>query len=163
MVRLLFIFLLVFAGSELPAQSLSMPEVLKVVKMEPALIDTLMKQRRFILLQREQDSVSQLKYYTSLERNPEATSWVRSLSYMDAEVGNYKGRMVTYRTYSKEEYTQWMSWLLENGYKTEKTYMLGTDRHTLYNNGSSSLRIMNGIVYLPGKRKARIYEVEAGQ
>ena len=163
MVRVLFIVILSLLYTQASAQSLSLPEILKVVNMEPALIDTLMKQRRFVLFQREEDSVSQLKYYTSLERNPEATSWVRSLSYMDAELGNYKGRMVTYRTYSKEEYTQWMSWLLENGYRTEKSYTAGTDRHTIYTNGKLSLRVMNGVAYMPGKRKARIYELESGQ
>jgi hypothetical protein len=162
MPRLILILILFFAGTQVQAQSLSLPEILKVVNMEPALIDTLMKQRRFVLFQKEKDSVSQLKYYTSVERNPEATSWVRSLSYMEAELGDYKGRMVTYRTYSKEEYTQWMSWLLENGYRTEKSYTAGTDHHTLYSNGKTKLRVMNGVAYMPQKRKTRIYEVESG-
>ncbi len=157
------LFLSSFISVAATAQQLSIPQVLQVTQWNTMRADSLLKEQAFVLAQKDRDSVSQLRYYTSLERNPDATSWIRSVTLMDAQAKGYTGRMVTYRTYNKAEYNQWLQWLLENGYQTIKNYTAGTEQYTIYRNGKQEFLIRRGEGELAKNKKARFYELETGR
>lgn len=145
------------------AQTLSPDELMRLLNLAPDQIDTLLRQKNFLLLHRETDSASRISYYSSVERNTTKPTWVRSLSFSSAAVGNRQGKMVNYRTYDREEYDRMLSWFLQQNYKTEKQFQFGRDQHTIYSNEKESIRIKVGIAELPDHRKTWVYEWEAGR
>lgn len=157
-----FVILCVLSFS-VHAQQLSIPDLLQVAKLDALHADSLLKRQEFVLTQKDNDSVTQLRYYTSLERNPDATSWIRSVTLMDAQVKGYTGRMVTYRTYNKSEYNQWLQWLLENGFQTIRSYTAGTEQYAIYRSGKQELMIRRGEGELAKNKRARFYEIETGR
>ena len=144
-------------------QEISFPELFSVLQMKPNEVDTLMKKKGYKLLQRETDSVSSLVYYSSLERNEEAPSWVRSFTLMDASVNNLSSRMILYRTYNKDEYRKLMEYLLLNNYKTSNTFDFKESKHTVYENGKTSIRVKIADNKLKNGRIVKSYEIEMGR
>lgn len=149
--------------SSLRAQALAPSELMELLNLTPVQIDTLMRRKQFLLLQRESDSASATSYYSAVERNEEGPTWVRSFTYTDAAVGDRQGRMINYRTYDRKEYDEMLSWLLQYNYRTTGQFLFGKDKHTVYSNGKTDIRLKVGIVELPDKRKAWVYEWESGQ
>jgi len=106
-----------------------------MVSMPQNEIDTLMKKTNYKLLQKEEDSVSSLHYYSNLEKLTEGPSWVRSVSVLDAAINGMSSRLIKYRTYSKEEYNAILAALLNNDYHTASKFAMGNSRHVNYENG----------------------------
>lgn len=145
------------------AQALTPPELMQLLDLPPAQIDTFMRRKQFLLLQRETDSVSATSYYSAVDRKEEGPTWVRSFTYTDAAIGVRQARMVNYRTYDRKEYEEMLSWLLQHNYRTTRQFLFGKDKHTVYGNGKTDIRLKVGIAELPDKRKAWVYEWECGQ
>ena len=121
-----------------------------------------MKNKRFRLMQKEIDSTSALFYYSEMERNNESPTWVRSLTYMDARLKGMSGRLVTYRTYNKEEYKEILAWLLTNDFKTTNSFDFHVSSHKIYSNGQQSVRAKVITNKLKNGRILKSYEFELG-
>lgn len=145
------------------AQKLSMDDLMEVPDLSQSKIDTLMKKRNYMLRQTEADSSSKMKYYTSLERNEKEPTWVRSMSYIEVETARYKGRMVTYRTFSKQEYNEQLVWLLQHNYRVINKYAFGTEQHTQYSDGKLNILVKVKTFPLKGNKVRRSYELEFGK
>lgn len=160
---ILFIVSFILIQGLAHAQKLSMDDLMEVPDLSQAKIDTLMKKRNYMLRQVEADSSSNMKYYTSLERNEKEPTWVRSLSYIDVETTRYKGRMVTYRTFSKQEYNEQLVWLLQHNYRVVNKYAFSTEQHTQYSNGKLTILVKVKTFPLKGNKVRRSYELEFGK
>ena len=145
------------------AQKLSMDDLMEVPGLSQDKIDSLMKRKNYMLRQVEVDSASRMKYYTSLERNEKEPTWVRSMSYIDVETTRYKGRMVTYRTFSKQEYNDQLVWLLQHNYKAVNKYAFSNEQHTQYSNGTLTILVKVKTFPLKGNKVRRSYELEFGK
>ncbi|WP_315820916.1 hypothetical protein [Paraflavitalea speifideaquila] len=113
-------------------------------------------------MQKEVDSASSLFQYSNVSRLDDAPTTVRSLSLMDATVGNIQGRMISYRTYDKNEYRDISSYLLANNYHKTNEFAFDEAKHTLYSNGSRELRL-KVITTIKDKRTFTAYEIELGK
>lgn len=156
------IFLLGGLPSLLRGQTLAPDDLIRLLDIAPEKVDTFMRQKAFLLLHRESDSVSSTRYYSSIDRQTEKPTWVRSLSYTEASVAGQQGKMINYRTYDRGEYDQMLVWLLQHDYQTVKQFQFDRDKHAVYSNGKLSIRLKVGVAELPDKRKTWVYEWESG-
>lgn len=125
-------------------------------------IDTTLKKKGYLLMQKEVDSTSSLFQYSGISRRDDASATVRSLTFMDAVVGDIKGRMISYRTYDKEEFRDISSYLLTNNYRKTNEFDFDEAKHILYNNGQRELRL-KVITTVKDKRTFTAYELELGK
>ncbi|MBC7850652.1 MAG: hypothetical protein H7Y31_13000, partial [Chitinophagaceae bacterium] len=116
MKRALLFCMMLVSGLMLRAQPVSFPQLLGLLDMTNQQIDTMMKAREFRLLQKEVDSTSVLTYYSNVERDPKAVTWVRSITIHDIQLRSESSRLVTYRIYRKKEYVELLEWLLKNNF-----------------------------------------------
>ncbi len=68
-----------------------------------------------------------------------------------------QSRLLSYRTYNKEEYQQMASWLLANNYHSTAKYDFKEAQHTIYSNGTFSIK-GKGDHYAAKERK-NVYSV----
>lgn len=125
-------------------------------------IDTTLKKKGYLLMQKDVDSTSSLFQYSHLSRETDAPATVRSLTLMDATVGEIKGRMISYRTYDKDEFRDISSYLLANNYRKTNEFDFDEAKHTLYSNGKQELRL-KVITTVKDKRTFVAYELELGK
>lgn len=145
------------------AQELKVTELTAMVGMDHFSIDTLMKKKGYRLMQKDIDSVSEEYYYSHLERNEDSPTWVRGLSYIDVNLKDVKSRVLTYRTYNKDEYVKMMSALLSQGYKTKEFFDFKDSRHTIFDDGKLPVRVKVTNNKLANGRLLRSYEFELGK
>lgn len=145
------------------AQKITLPELFSVLDLPADKIDTFMKQKEYRLMQLESDSGAKLVYFTNLERNPNGTSWVRSLSYREIAIKEVRSRKVTYRTYRKKEYLELLEWLLQNSYKTIKRDDYSDYIDTVYSDGIKSILVKQSKQKLPSGVIIWSYEFEIGK
>jgi hypothetical protein len=144
-------------------QELSISEMTGALNMDNFSVDTMMKKKGYRLMQKDADSVSTQYYYSNLERNEEAPTWVRSLSYIDVNLENIKSRMLTYRTYNRDEYLKLMSSMLSAGYKTKEVFDFKESKHTVFDNGKIPIRVKVTNNKMETGRMIRSYEFELGR
>ena len=147
----------------LAAQELKITELTAMVSMDNFSIDTLMKKKGYRLMQKDVDSVTQQYYFSHLERNDQAPTWVRALSYIDVNLKEVKSRVLTYRTYNRDEYLKLMSSLLSQGYKTKDVFDFKDSKHTIFDNGKQPIRVKVTNNKMEDGRRIRSYEFELGR
>lgn len=157
------LFILLFSLSEVTAQKLQMSDLMEIMDMPQDKIDTLMRKKSYLLRQSESDSASRTRYYTSLERNEKEPTWVRSISIVEVETTRYKGRMFTYRTFSKQEYNEQLVWLLQHNFKSVGKYNFNNEQHTQYSDGKLRILVKVKTFPLSGNKVRRSYELEYGK
>lgn len=145
------------------AQQLDIPQLQKMLEQETFEIDTVLKTKGYLLLEKEVDSTTTTLYYNHVQQNSNGPSWVRSLTMMDVNTGNIQSRLIKYRTYNKEEYLQLNTYLLYNNYKTKGKFDFGNEEHVLYTNGKSEIRIKTIQNKLQDGRLLKSYEFEVGK
>ena len=126
-------------------------------------IDTLMKKKGYRLMQKDVDSVTEQYYFSHLERNDQAPTWVRALSYIDVNLKEVKSRVLTYRTYNRDEYLKLMSSLLSQGYKTKDVFDFKDSKHTVFDNGKQPIRVKVTNNKMDDGRWIKSYEFELGR
>lgn len=151
-------------GTATCAQGITLPDLYSMLDLPLDKIDTLMKQKKYNLLQREADSNSIQLYYNNLERNAEGPDWVRSVTCMEITLKNIRSRLVTYRTYRKKEYEELLAWLLRNGFKTSRRdeYKDGTV-HVTYAEGGRSVLVKTTRQRMNSGVHVLSYEFEIGK
>ena len=126
-------------------------------------IDTTLKQHGYLLMQKDVDSGSALYQYSSLDRKADAPTVIRALTYMDASREELSSRLITYRTYDKDEFSNVSSYFLMNNFKKTNFFDFGDEKHTLYSNGKQTVRAKVITLHLKDKKTATAYEWEIGK
>lgn len=160
---LILFFSLIISATVVVAQQGDIDKLIKMLNWSAKQIDTTLKKQGYILMQKEVDSVSALYQYSFLDRKEEQPTTLRSLAYMDVQAGELKSRLITYRTYSKEEFQQLSSYLLSHNYQATEKYDFGESKHTVYSNGTQSIRVKVTTTVLKGGKKFVVYELELGK
>lgn len=145
------------------AQRIEMPDLFGMLDWTQFRIDTTLKKRGYILMQKDIDSLSAIYQYSHLERKEDAPAVVRSFVFMDVKSGDASSRLVNYRTYSQDEYVDIARWLLENAYQTKQKFDLGNEQHTEYSNGKETIRVKVITTKIEEGKVFTSYEVEIGK
>lgn len=128
-------------GLSAGAQQLSVPDLFSMLDWSYLRMDTTLKKKGYLLLQKDVDSSSTIYQYSHLERNENKPTTTRSLVCMDVKAGELRSRLINYRTYSQEEFVGIARWLLENAYHTKDKFDFDDQKHTLYTNGKETIRV----------------------
>ena len=154
---------LIIIGMSAQSQQLAVPRLIEMLDWTPKRIDTTLKSAGYILMQKDVDSTSSLFQYSWFDKMEDGKAIVRSLLLMDAKVRDLQSRMVTYRTYYKEEYQQIAAWLLANNYHSTAKFDFKEAQHTLYSNGTLTIRVKVITTQLRDGKKYVAYELELGK
>ena len=163
MYRCLFLLLLVVGSKFTFAQKLSVPGLVDMLDWTGKNIDSALKKQGYLLMHKEVDSGTALFQYSELERKPDEKATVHTFSYMDVSIKKIKSRLITYRTYNKEEYQEISSYLLANNYTSTGKFDFGEAKHTLYSNGSQTIRVKVITTKLKDGKPIVAYELELGK
>jgi hypothetical protein len=152
-----------FLTEQLPAQQLAVPDLFDMLGWPHMRVDTTLKKKGYMLMQKEVDSSSAIYQYSHLDRRAAQPVTIRSLVYMDVTAGEVTSRLITYRTYSEEEFVKIASWLLENGWRTKEKFDFGESKHTLYTDGNRTIRMKITHTKLKNGKLVSSYELELGK
>jgi hypothetical protein len=145
------------------SQSLTVPRLIEMLDWTTKRIDTTLKKVDYLLMKKDIDSNSSLFEYAWFDKQEDGKTAVRSLVFMDARVKNMQSRLLTYRTYVKDEYQQIASWLLSNNYHSTAKYDFKEAQHTVYSNGTFNIRVKVITTRLKNGKKFIAYELELGK
>jgi hypothetical protein len=126
-------------------------------------IDTTLKKKGYLLMQKDVDSVTSIYQYSHLERKENQPATVRSLMYMDVKSGNAGSRLINYRTYSQEEFADIARWLLENGYQSKQKSDLGNAKNTVYTNGKETVLVKVTTTKIDKRKVFTSWDIEVGK
>jgi hypothetical protein len=163
MCKIIISLLLTIIGISAFSQPVGVPQLIDMLGWTPIRIDTTLKKEGYILMQKDVDSSSSLFQYSWFDKQDDGKAVVRSLLFMDAKVRNLASRLITYRTYNKEEYQQIAAWLLANNYHKTAQYDFKEAQHTLYSNGKQTIRVKVITTALRDGKKYVAYELELGK
>lgn len=150
------------AKAKLSQPRLEVNDLLEMLDWEDFRIDTTLKRKGYLLMQKDVDSTSSLFQYSNVTHKEDEPIGVRSISYMDATIRNMKARMISYRTYDKEEFRDISGYLLANNYQPKNKFDFDEARHTIYSNGTQEIRV-KVITSTAGKKTFTAYELELGK
>jgi hypothetical protein len=163
MYKFLISLLLIIIGVSAYSQQVPVPRLINMLDWTPKQIDTTLKNEGYLLMQKDVDSASSMYQYSWFDKLEDGKAVVRSFLFMDARVKDLQSRLITYRTYNKEEYQQIASWLLANNYKSTGKYDFKEAQHTLYSNGTFTIRVKVISTVLKDGKKYVAYELELGK
>ena len=158
-ISLLLIIISVTAFS----QTVPMPRLIEMLNWNPKRVDSTLKRDEYLLMKKDIDSTSSLYEYGWFDKQVDGRAVARSLILMDARVRDLQSRLLTYRTYDKEEYQQMAAWLLANNYRSTEKYDFKEAQHTLYSNGTLTIRVKVIATQLKSGKKFIAYEWEVGK
>lgn len=161
-VWLLFL-ILPFLTEQLQAQEFTVPDLFDMLTWPHVRMDTTLKKKGYLLMQKDVDSSSAIYQYAHLDRREAKPVTIRSLVYMDVTAGEVTSRLLTYRTYSEEEFVKIASWLLANGWQTQEKFDFGESKHTLYTDGKHTIRVKVTNTILKNGKTLTFYELELGK
>lgn len=141
---------------------LEVNDLLDMLDWDDFRIDTTLKKKGYLLMQKDVDTTSSLFQYSNVTRKEDEPIGVRSISYMDASVRDIKARMISYRTYDREEFRDISGYLLAHNYQQTNKFDFDEAKHTLYSNGTQEIRV-KVITTHAGKRTFTAYELELGR
>jgi hypothetical protein len=148
------------------AQRVEMKNLVAMLDWPFKRIDTTLKKTGYLLMRKDIDSTTSFYEYSEVDRDEnteEKPVNVRSLAYMDVSVRNLESRLITYRTYDKDEYRDMLSYLLSNNYHSTNKFDFKEAKHVIYSNGSREIRVKEITTTLKSGRKFIAYEFELGR
>lgn len=145
------------------SQELSISQLQNMLDWNSRQIDTTLKKNGYLLMKKDADEAGTLYQYSWFDRPEDGKAVVRAFSYMDVSVKNMKSRLITYRTYNKEEYQNLAAWLLANNYHATAHFDFKESKHTLYSNGQQTVRIKVITTALKDGKTYVAYELELGK
>jgi hypothetical protein len=163
MIKILISLLLIITSVTAYSQSVAVPRLIEMLNWTVKRVDTTLKKDGYLLMKKDVDSASSFYEYSWFDKNTDGKVAVRSLVLMDAQVRNLQSRLLTYRTYIKEEYQQIASWLLANNYQSTAKYDFKEAQHTMYSNGTITIRVKEITTRLKNGKKFVAYELELGR
>ena len=159
-ISLLILMLFIAAGSF--AQEIAVPDLFNMLDWQHFRIDTTLKKKGYILMQKDIDSGSAIYQYSHTDRSEQKPTTIRSFVYMDVKSEKARSRLINYRTYNQDEYTKIAGWLLANGYVTKDKYAFENQQHVVYTNGQETVRVKVIKTKLDNKEFTS-YELEIGK
>ncbi|OQP47802.1 hypothetical protein A4H97_31045 [Niastella yeongjuensis] len=163
MYKFIISLLLIITSVSAHSQEIAVQQLIGMLDWTPVGIDTTLKKDGYLLMQKDVDSTSSLFQYSWFDKQEDGKAVVRSFIYADAAVRNLKSRLITYRTYKKEEYQEIAAWLLANNYHSTAKFDFKEAQHTLYSNGTFTIRVKVITTALKDGRKFIAYELELGK
>lgn len=163
MYKIIISLLLIITAVNAFSQQVKVPQLIDMLEWTPNRIDTTLKKDGYLLMQKDVDSASSLYQYSWFDKLEDGKALVRSFMFMDATARGFKSRLITYRTYNKEEYQQIAAWLLANNYHLTEKYDFREAQHTLYSNGKFTIRVKVITTQLKDGKKFVSYELELGK
>ena len=141
------------------AQRLDINSLEKLLDAPVRSADTLLRNSRFSLSDKETGKGYINYYYTSYERKDLVNHLLRSLSFMDVYSDRDTSRLILYRTYDEKEEEELQHHLLANGYQLSS----GTANNFIYT--KENYTITNKIVVktVKGSKPVTAYEFELGR
>ena len=157
--KFIFSVLICFCFQISFAQRLDINSLEKILDAPVRSADTLLRNSKFNLSDKETDKGYTNYYYTSYERRDLVNHLLRSLSFMDVYSDNDTSRLVLYRTYDENEEEELKNQLIANGY----TLSSGTADNFIYK--KENYTITNKIVLktMKGSKPVTAYEFELGR
>jgi len=144
-------------------QKLDVDQLFEMLDWNGRAIDTTMKKKGYLLMQKDIDSTSSMFQYSVTDHKEDGPTTIRSFVYMDATVGEMKGRMITYRTYDKQEFSDISGYLLSHNYQRTNQFEMGDAKHSVYTNGTQTIRVKVTTTQLKTKQTFTSYELELGK
>jgi hypothetical protein len=163
MYKIVISLLLIITGLNAASQQIAVPQLIDMLDWTPKRIDTTLKNEGYLLMQKDIDSASSLYQYSWSDKQEDGNAVARSFVLMDARVRDLQSRLITYRTYNKEEYQQIAAWLLENNYHSTAKFDFKEAQHTLYSNGTQTIRVKVITIAPKDAKKYIAYELELGK
>ena len=156
---MLFSVLVCFCFQSSFAQRLDINSLEKLLDLPVRSADTLLRNSRFSLSDKETGKGYINYYYTSYERKDLVNHLLRSLSFMDVYSGADTARLILYRTYDAKEEGELQNQLLANGYQLSGS----TDNNFIFK--KENYTITNKIVLktVKGSKPVTAYEFELGR
>jgi len=161
--KIIISLLLIIISVTAFSQAITVPRLIEMLEWGPKQIDTTLKKADYLLMKKDVDSTSALYEYGWFDKEKDGKGVARSVILMDAHVRNMQSRLLTYRTYDKEEYQQMASWLLANNYRSTSKYDFKEAQHTLYSNGVLTIRVKIITTQWKNGKKFIAYEWEVGK
>ena len=141
------------------AQRLDINSLEKLLNSPVQSADTLLRNHKFNLSDKEVGKGYTNHYYTSYERKDLVNHVLRSLSFMDVYTERDTSRLILYRTYDEMEEEDLQNQLLANGYQLSSS----TTNNFIYK--KDNYTITNKIVLktVKGSKPVTAYEFELGR
>ena len=121
--------------------------------------DTLLRNYKFNLSDKETGKGYTNYYYTSYERKDLVNHLLRSVSFMDVYSDSDTSRLVLYRTYEEQEEEELKSQLLANGYQLFSS----TANNFIYKKENYTITNKITIKSAKGSKPVTAYEFELGR
>lgn len=160
--RISLLILILFVSASSFAQEIAVPDLFNMLDWQHFRIDTTLKEKGYVLMQKDIDSASALYQYSHLDRSEQKPTTVRSFVYMDVMSEKARSRLINYRTYSQDEYGKMAGWLLSNGYVSKDKYAFENQQHVVYTNGKETVRVKVIKTKIDNKEFTS-YELEIGK
>jgi hypothetical protein len=145
-------------------QKVNVDQLIEMLDWDHRHIDTTMKRKGYLLMQKDVDSASSLYQYSVTEHKEDnGPTTIRSFAYMDATVGQMQGRMINYRTYDKDEFSEISGYMLSHNYQRTNQFEMGNAKHSVYTNGTQTIRLKVITTKLKTKQTFTSYELELGK
>ena len=161
--KIIILSLLIIIGMSAFSQQLTVPQLTNMLDWPAYRIDTTLKKKGYLLMQKDVDSASSIYQYSWFDKQKDGEAVVRAFTYSDATVRDMKSRLITYRTYNKEEYQAIAAWLLSNNYHATATYDFDEAKHTMYSNGTQTIRVKVITISPKNGKRYIAYELELGK
>ena len=157
--KILFSVMICFCFHISFAQRLDINSLEKLLDAPVRSADTLLRNSKFSLSDKETGEGYINYYYTSYERKDLVNHVLRSLSFMDVYSGTDTSRLILYRTYDEKEEEDLQNQLVENGYQLASS----TANNFVYK--KENYTITNKIVLkaVKGSKPVTAYEFELGR
>jgi hypothetical protein len=157
--KIIFTALVCFCFQISFAQRLDINSLEKILDAPVRSADTLLRNSKFNLSDKETDKGYTNYYYTSYERRDLVNHLVRSLSFMDVYSDNDTSRLVLYRTYDEKEEEELKNQLIANGY----TLSSGTANNFIYKKENYTITNKITVKTAKGSKPLTAYEFELGR
>lgn len=135
--KIIFAVLVCFCFQISFAQRLDINSLEKLLDAPVRSADTLLRNSKFNLSDKETGKGYINYYYTSYERKDLVNHLLRSLSFMDVYSDSDTSRLILYRTYDEREEEELKNQLLANGYQlsssTADNFIYKKDNYTITN------------------------------
>jgi hypothetical protein len=141
------------------AQRLDINSLEKLVDASVRSADTLLKNSKFSLSDKETGKGYINYYYTSYERRDQVNHLLRSLSFMDVYSGTDTSRLILYRTYDEKEERELQNQLLVNGYQLSSS----ADNNFIYKKEDYTITNKITLKTVKGSKPVTAYEFELGR
>jgi hypothetical protein len=141
------------------AQRLDINSLEKLLDAPVRSADTLLRNSRFTLSDKEIGKGYINYYYTSYERKDLVNHLLRSLSFMDVYSDTDTSRLILYRTYDEKEEEDLKNQLLANGYQLFSS----TSNNFIYKKENYTITNKVTVKTAKGNKPLTAYEFELGR